>query len=499
MYLVALFFVVTVLLSVYLYLIRNYNYWKKQNIPCAPKPIPGVGHALTVLMARENMAMWAERMYKLMGKHSMFGCYFVQKPALLIRDPELIKTILQTNFSSFRNNLSTLHKDLDPILYKNSFFAKDELWKESRTILGNNFSGKTLRSVFAILCRVCDEFTVYVNEKIKSGIVDFELKDLSVKISGELVANAAFGIEGQSFKDNPDRDAFTEVAKRAFGMGMSNGLENALRFCFPSLATKIGVRLLPKETDLYFRQIIRTIIKTRVKKNESNSDFLQFIVDRMHEIDEDMALAQATSIFFDGYETSSSVLSFVVYRLAEHPSVQEMAREEIYSVLKKWNNKLTYESVKEMRYLEQVVCEVMRLNPGLGELIKICNEEVTMQGKDGLKCTLKPGSLVVLSAMGIHMDDEFWHDPQVFDPERFSPARRSKVNKYSYLAFGEGPRVCIGKRMAMMTVKMAAAVILKNYLLEVALMMTLPIKMNPNTFAWVAKDGLWVRFKHLRV
>jgi Cytochrome P450 len=70
--------------------------------------------------------------------------------------------------------------------------------------------------------------------------------------------------------------------------------------------------------------------------------------------DEDVA-AQAITFFGDGFETSSSALSFLLYSLATNPDVQERVREEVESVLKRHGNKLTFDSIQEMPYLDMVL------------------------------------------------------------------------------------------------------------------------------------------------
>lgn len=492
--------IVIVLVSVYLYLTKNYNYWKNQNVPCASYALPGIGHGLSLILVWDNLAMWAAKLYKKMKKHSMYGCYFIQTPALVIRDPELIKCVLLSNFTDFHNNMITLNEHLDPVMIRNPFFAKDDVWKESRMILGNNFSGKTLRSVSKILFLVCEKFTTFVDEYIteNKGLAEFELKDLFARITGEMVANSAFGIEGQSFYRNPSPQAFTNIAKRIFEPRKRNGIEQAIRYCFPKIADLLGLRVIPKETDTYFRQTIKTIIKARLQSNENRSDFLQYIIERMHQqINEDIAVAQVTSLYFDGYETSSSALSFVIYHLAKNPGVQEKVRMEVFTVLQQFDNKLTYEAMKTMHYLEQVIYEAIRLNPPLGEFVKVCNKQIQLKGYDGITCNLKPGDLIVISVVGLHMDHEFWPNPFVFDPERFSTINKAARNKFTYLGFGEGSRMCIGKRMGLMTVKAATAMILQHYFLEPSSKTRFPLQMNPNTFAWVARGGLWAVFKPL--
>jgi cytochrome P450 len=69
--------------------------------------------------------------------------------------------------------------------------------------------------------------------------------------------------------------------------------------------------------------------------------------------DEDVA-AQAITFFGDGFETSSSALSFLLYSLATNPDVQERVREEVDTVLKRHGDKLTFDSIQEMTYLDMV-------------------------------------------------------------------------------------------------------------------------------------------------
>lgn len=69
-------------------------------------------------------------------------------------------------------------------------------------------------------------------------------------------------------------------------------------------------------------------------------------------------VGHAISLFFDGAETSSNILSFVWYELARHPDYQQRAYEEICEVLEKHDNKLTWDTLQEMKYLESVIAGI---------------------------------------------------------------------------------------------------------------------------------------------
>ncbi|KAJ8682810.1 hypothetical protein QAD02_018602 [Eretmocerus hayati] len=486
------------LFSAYLYLTRNYDYWKRQNVPCASLPLPGIGHALPVLLILENMGMWAHRMYLKMGKSSMFGCFFMQTPALVIRDPELVKQVLNTDFTSFSNNKTSLNPDLDHIMKRNPFFAKDEEWKDTRYAVSNNFTAKTLRCISDIVLGVCDKLVPFVQNRIDldKGYAELELKRLITRVTGEVIANAGFGIEGYSFEEKPPSGTFASFAHKFFEASTLNGFERVVRFTFPGFARMIGMRLMDAETDRYFRNIIREVLKSRSEKKVDNSDFLKFIVERMSEVDEDATVAQVSVIFFDGYETSSSVISSIIFQLAEHPDLQEKARQEVLEVIEKSGGKLNYDCIKSMEYMDKVMHEAIRVNPAAIEFIRVCNKQTTLKGADGIKAVLEPGSLVVVSSVGLHADEEYWPNPTVFDPERFAGGK-DNWNKYAFLPFGEGPRKCVGKRLGIMLVKLVTATLLTNFKVEKSPRTKLPLKLNPNSFTWVADGGLWVRFKPL--
>lgn len=66
-------------------------------------------------------------------------------------------------------------------------------------------------------------------------------------------------------------------------------------------------------------------------------------------------VAQCFLFFNAGHETSSTTMSFALYELAVHPEIQEKVREELFTVSKKHNDQMTYESLKELKFLEQVL------------------------------------------------------------------------------------------------------------------------------------------------
>ena len=214
-------------------------------------------------------------------------------------------------------------------------------------------------------------------------------------------------------------------------------------------------------------------------------------------LNEEKLLVTMESFFLEAYESASIALSFLCFQLACHPEIQEKVRQEVNTVLSKNNGELDFESLKDLTYMEQVFNETFRMDPAVPVLSKVCTKECQLKGSDGLSCQVKPGDIAVVSLYGFHMDQKYWHDPEKFDPERFSEKQKSSRSKFVFLPFGEGPRICVGKRMAMIELKVAMVQILKDYSLELSKKTALPIKRD-TSFSTYPEEGLWVTVRILQ-
>lgn len=498
LYLVLLLVLVS-LLS-YWFLTRSHNHWSKQNVPSVPNPSPGIGHMWSVLCFKEHQGEFIHNMYK-STEASMIGFNFIHRPAILLRDPELVKSVFQTNFTSFHSNAVTVNEVYDPVMAKNPFVIHDlEKWKVARARAISHFSSKKLKDLFVIVHEVSRKLTGFVDRKVKesSGLFECELKQLFTRYTGEIVANAAFAIEGQSFEDNPHKLAFTMVAPTIFDPSIINGVKTSLLFYAPGLADLLGVNFLDKKVETYFRENLKEIIKQRRQSNTIQNDFLQFCIDANSEENIDGIIADVIIFYLDTYETSSLVGAYLFYHLSQNKDVQDKLRKHIREVLEPTKGTITYESLKNMNYLEQVLNESLRLMPPAVVHTKLCTEPITLVGSDGLECHLRVGDPVFISSLGIHKDPKYWPDPEVFNPDRFNSENLASLrNKCIFFPFGEGPRMCLGMRFGTMMIKLLVASLITNYSLEPSSKTKVPFELDSGSFMPMVKGGLWAKFKKL--
>ena len=491
-----------ILIFLFYYLTKNYSHWKRKGISYIPGAVPGFGHMWPMILLRENFPELCQRLYNSAPGLSMVGFYHMRTPALLIRDPDLAKIILVTKFSSFHENQIKLDPHLDPLLSTHPFFNNGDAWKNSRVRITNAFSSRKLKILLNSVNGVCFKMSDYLSKKVSAQrFTELELKDLFSRYTAEVVANAIFGVEGHSFDETSNPRSFSEMGKVVFDSNILNGITQNLVFFLPELAKTFKVSLIPQSMDSFFRKIMKEVIESRIKKEHIRNDFLQLMIDQekidIERFNDSAIVSHAASFFLDVYETSSITLSFLAFLIAHNPEVQEKARKEIKKVLSKFDGVLCYEALQEMTYMEQVLNESMRLYPAAGSLMKICTEEYQLTGADGISCNVKPGTIIVIPTGAYHVDPLYWLNPEKFDPERFNEEEKRNRNKFTFLPFGEGPRICVGMRMAVMQIKAAMATILENYSLEVSSKTQIPLKRDPKTLMATAVGGLWIYVKQL--
>ncbi|KAL1116770.1 hypothetical protein AAG570_005242 [Ranatra chinensis] len=136
-------------------------------------------------------------------------------------------------------------------------------------------------------------------------------------------------------------------------------------------------------------------------------------------------------------------MTWLLLELAHNPKVQQTLRTEIEDVLNQNYGILTYDALKNMEYLDMCCLETLRKYPPAGMVSRLCVRGCQLKG--GLK--IEPDTQIFVPVLGMHRDPEYFPEPDKFLPERFDPRKESGRPKHTFLAFGEGPRMCIGESL----------------------------------------------------
>lgn len=151
--------------------------------------------------------------------------------------------------------------------------------------------------------------------------------------------------------------------------------------------------------------------------------------------------AQVFVFYIAGSESSSSTVAYTLYELTQNEMLMDRAQDDIKLTLQNHDGLLSYESISEMKFIDLCVKETLRKYPGLPILNRECTKDYRVPGT---KFTIKKGTSVIISLLGVHRDEKFFPDPDKYNPDRFTDEKRA-YNEDMYMPFGAGPRNCIGE------------------------------------------------------
>jgi cytochrome P450 family 6 len=166
--------------------------------------------------------------------------------------------------------------------------------------------------------------------------------------------------------------------------------------------------------------------------------------------------------YIAGNESSSSTIAYTLYELTQNEELMKKAQEDVMNTLEKHDGILTYESIKDMRFIEFCVKETLRKYPGLPILNRVCTKNYHIPESS---FTIKKGTSIIISLLGVHRDQKYFPNADKYDPERFSDDRHD-YDDDMYMPFGQGPRNCIAFRMGILITKVAIIMLLRNYYFE---------------------------------
>ncbi len=155
-----------------------------------------------------------------------------------------------------------------------------------------------------------------------------------------------------------------------------------------------------------------------------------------------------------GHETTALTLAWALYLCAFDPVVQARARAEAQAVL--GPRAATVADLSALPYIRQIIDESLRLYPPAGIVSRTAQAPDTLLGRE-----IRAGDTVLLPFYALHRHHALWPDPDRFDPDRFQDP--SRIDRFAFLPFGAGPRICIGASFALQEAVIILATLLARH------------------------------------
>lgn len=466
------------------------------------KPLPIIGNMAAAIFRKDPIVVVLDKIYKLNEEADYVGLYDFSEPVILLRSPELMKNIAIKNFDHFVDHRGFVDAVQDPLFGNNLFSLRGDKWKEIRNLLSPAFTGSKMKAMFKLMMNCGENFADYLAGRSTNEPNIFNSKDAFTRYTNDVIATCAFGISVDSMR-NPKND-FYILGREATNLEGILSLKFFLLRSFPRISKFFNVKLIDKKIERFFEGIVRETIETRDRRGISRPDMIQLMMEtRGKKSGEGPELtildmtAQAFIFFFGGFDTSSTLMCFAAHQIAVNEDVQLRLMNEVDAVLKETNGEPTYDAVNGMQYLDAVINETLRIYPIAAFLDRMCVKRFEMPpALPGAKpVIIEPGQNVWFPVYSIHRNSKYYTEPNKFDPERFMGSRKNDIDPSHYFPFGQGPRICIGNRFALLETKVVLFQLLAKCHLKPAPQMIVPLELSTKSFAMTAKGGFWLQLK----
>ena len=301
------------------------------------------------------------------------------------------------------------------------------------------------------------------------------MKNLFGCFTMDVIARCAFAVETNTHDDQ--QHPFVVNAKRFFTFGQWKLLIGIMTPKF--IRRLLNINVVDTGAFDYMVKLGHHMIDERRKhgikaENRNYNDFLQLMLEAGREegdkesvgdkksLTDEEIIANIVLILLAGYETTASLLTYSSYLLALHPEIQTKLRQEIETAKKDNNGVLGYETLTSLPYLDAVITETLRMYPPVTKVDRQCSEDYTLV-HEGKRIFIPKGAAVMIPIYAVHHMEEYYPNPDRFNPNRFLPENKDRLTPYTFLSFVAGPRNCIGMRFALLEAKLALSNLLMDF------------------------------------
>lgn len=419
-----------------------------------PRTQPPTRLEIIRVVMRNPIELWGEPSYTL----PHITAKFLNETTLIANHPELIRHILVSGQKNYRM-ARVRQLILRPILRDGLLTAEDDTWERSRKAMAPVFTPRHIRG-FADMMKTRAE-TWLDRYRERPGIHDVS-HDMT-ELTYELLATTLFSdeIETNTGEFADDVEGLLSTMGRVDPLDLIKAPE-----WVPRIQRLRGRPIMAK-----FRKVVRATMDARRAKMAKNpdgvaNDFLTLLLNAegpdglsANEIEDNLI-----TFIGAGHETTARALGWTLYCLANAPHERALVEEEIASVLA--DNPPPVEWLDKMPKTRAAFEEAMRLYPPAPTINRMAIEDETFTFKDGETLEIKAGTTALVMPWTLHRHRAFWSNPNAFEPSRFWPENRDQIDRFQYLPFGAGPRICIGATFALQEAVIALALMLNEFRFE---------------------------------
>ncbi|XP_075157457.1 putative cytochrome P450 4d14 [Haematobia irritans] len=408
---------------------------------------------------------------------SLYRLWAFNHGVLFVQDPKFFESIFSSQQVIKKNRLYTF---LSGWLGDGLLLSTGSKWHSRRKIITPTFHFKILEEFVEIFDQQSSVLVKRLQAKA-DGKTALNIFPVICLTALDIITETAMGVKvnAQENPDFPYVKALTNVADIIATRFVKPFQTIDLLFQIFAFKTHrkllANIKLMHDFTDKVIverRQALEESIKNGTYKAMTNETNDMGIKKRMAFLD---VLLQSTvggkpltdkdireevdTFMFEGHDTTTSAISHTLYLLSRHPEAQQKVFAEILQVIGEDKNKpVTMRELQDLKYLDAVIKEGLRLYPSVPVIGRVTEEDVEIDKK------IIPANVHInLLIFAACRNPEYFPNPDAFEPERFLTETSDKINPFAYVPFSAGPRNCIGQKFAILEMKSTISKMIRHY------------------------------------
>jgi cytochrome P450 len=377
---------------------------------------------------------------------------FFGRQQIILSRPAAIHHILVENPENYRRTPATMRM-LRPLLGNGLLLSEGEDWKHQRRTMAPAFAPRTM----PLLARhVACATQAAVAKLAASSDRPADLLTAMQSLALEIAGTSMFSLAMERYRAEL-RDL---IARYTAGLGRPSLLDFLLPLAIPSPRDLARRRVRRQWVAL----IDRIIAERREKRSEEAPGDLFDLLSTARDPESGASLSaeglvdQVATLIAAGHETTGVALFWSLWLVAAAPAVQELLADEVDTL--DLGPDRAADTLPRLVYTRAVVQEALRLYPPAFIIVR---QARTSDAAGGV--LVPAGGMVFMSPWVLHRHRRLWSQPEVFDPARFLPGA-PPPDRFAYLPFGVGPRICIGAQFALTEATLVLATMIKAFHIE---------------------------------
>ncbi|GAB1865918.1 Cytochrome P450 4g1 [Camponotus japonicus] len=494
--LLAVFF--TALIALYYYVETSRVVRLSKRLPHPPS-LPIIGHALMgVGLSPETVFTKALKLYKIYG--SVISVYFGTRVIIALVDPKDIEVILG---SSVHLDKSVEYRYFQPWLGDGLLITTGDKWRRHRNAIVPTFHKSILKTFVPLFYENSIDLVRRLRDEVGK---EFDCHDYLSAVTVDILTETAMGVKREK-RQKTGYDYAMAVMKLSDILHRRHydfRLRSDVIFKFTKFAKKQEklLNIVHTLTNGIIEEKSKSIDDIKEEQKDDQKDKLiennendknivytkqHYVRDDLDDIDENdigekRRLAflemmidlkknggkmtdeeiweEVNTIMFEGHDTTAAGSSFTLCVLGNHQDIQARVYEELYTIFGDSDRQCTFQDTVEMKYLERVISETLRLFPPVPMIARKLNEDVQIITGNYI---LPKSATIMIPQFAIHRLEKYYPNPTVFNPDNFLPEKAKQRHYYAFIPFSAGKRSCVGRKFAMLKLKVLLSTILRNY------------------------------------